>query len=253
MKWLKKKVNPHCWGVFCRLKLGNLTCITLINKIMEPENKRDKIAIIILLSSFISIVGISICYGMCNDDWEKIFNSLLPLISTWIGTVLVFYFGKENFEAASKRYEKMIDKLTPEILDDILVKQVMIDKATMLTLTTEDEKIKNFDAKILRDFLDSINKSRLPIIDKEGKIKCIIHKSVFSDEILKPSPAKTLDEFIKNNPIVILFELINENKKIEDAQKIMKDKNHKDLFVINDKNEIVGWLTDTQIIRYMNN
>ncbi len=33
----------------------------------------------------------------------------------------------------------------------------------------------------------------------------------------------------------------------------MENKNYKDIFVINHKNEIVVWLTNTQILRYMNN
>jgi predicted transcriptional regulator len=216
---------------------------------------RDVIAKIILAASFGIIIYMIYNWVSCSGsphDPEKLFNLLLPLLSTWIGTLLAFYFGKANFEAATKSYNQVIDKLTPDVLDEILVKQVMIDKFTMVSIDTTNTMISTFDLKGLRDFLDSINKSRLPILEA-GKIKCIVHKSTFSDELLKATPAKTLAEFITANPTVIQFETISENKKVEDARKLMNEKNYKDLFVVDANNLVVGWLTDTQIIRYMNN
>ena len=224
----------------------------------NQENKksnytgRDSIAHFILAGSVVLIGFITWYYIHCSNDPERLFNLLLPLVSTWIGTLLAFYFGRENFEAASKNYDQIINKLSPEILGDILVKQVMIDQYTMVSLDVSNVMITTFDVKVLRDFLDGINKTRLPILDK-GTIKCVIHKSTFSDELLKTTPATTLAAFITNNPTVIQFETINENKKVEEARKLMNEKNYKDLFVVDDKNIVVGWITDTQIIRYMNN
>ncbi len=215
---------------------------------------RDIIAKIILFATF----GI-IIYMISNwadatpkKDPEALFNILLPILSTWIGTLLAFYFGKANFEAATKSYNQVIDKLTPDILDDVLVKQVMIDKFTMVSIDTSNPMITTFNLKGLRDFLDSINKSRLPILEN-GKIKYIVHKSTFSDELLKTQPAIDLSSFVAANPTVVQFITINENKKVEEARKLMNEKNYKDLFVVDANGLVVGWLTDTQIIRYMDN
>ncbi len=213
----------------------------------------DLIAKMILLASFIIII-IMIIYWIdrSSQEPEKLFNILLPIISTWVGTLLAFYFGKTNFEAATKSYKQIIDRLTPDVLDDILVKQVMIDKFTMVSIDVTNPMIAALDLKALNTFLDSINKSRLPITDA-GKVKCIIHKSVISDELLKETSATTIDGFLKANPIITHFETINEDKKVEDARKLMNEKNYKDLFVVDVNNTVVGWLTDSQIIRYMNN
>ncbi|WP_264534918.1 CBS domain-containing protein [Flavobacterium sp. N1736] len=211
---------------------------------------RDLIAKILLIGSFILLITIVIYWITCDGDPERLFSLLAPLISTWIGTLLAFYFGRESFEAASKSYHEIINKISPDILDDILVKQVMIDKFTMVAIDTDNSMITTFNLQGLRDFLDSINKSRLPILEG-GKIKCIIHKSTFSDELLKATPAQTLADFITANPTVIQFDVISETKKVEDARKLMNEKNYKDLFVVDANNVVVGWLTDTQIIRYM--
>lgn len=214
--------------------------------------KRDGIAKWILFIVFVLMAFVTWFYISSDKDPERLFNLLLPVISTWIGTLLAFYFGRENFEAASKSYDQLINKLTPEILDDVLVKQIMIDKFTMVSLDMTNQMITTFDLKKLYEFLEGINKSRLPILDKNN-IVYIIHRSTISDELLKTSPATTLDAFYSNNKKIKEVETINENKKVEEARKLMNDKNCKDLFIVNDKNDVVGWLTDTQILRYIDN
>src|SRR5215813_14198228 len=37
-----------------------------------------------------------------KDAAQLIFTSILPLLGTWVGTVLAFYFTKESLEAASR-------------------------------------------------------------------------------------------------------------------------------------------------------
>ena len=38
---------------------------------------------------------------------------LLPVIGAWVGTVLAFYFGQVNFEAASKSAQNLVRQLSP--------------------------------------------------------------------------------------------------------------------------------------------
>ena len=42
---------------------------------------------------------------IANDKSEALtsLKRLLPVMATWVGTVLAFYFGGENFESASKQ------------------------------------------------------------------------------------------------------------------------------------------------------
>jgi hypothetical protein len=52
--------------------------------------------------------------GSSDKPLSFIGQTLLPLWGTWIGTVLAFYFGKANFEAATQSYKDAIKTLTPE-------------------------------------------------------------------------------------------------------------------------------------------
>ena len=33
---------------------------------------------------------------------QYVFNAIIPLIASWVGTVLAFFFGRESFEATTK-------------------------------------------------------------------------------------------------------------------------------------------------------
>lgn len=39
---------------------------------------------------------------------QMVFASVLPLLGTWVGTVLAFYFSRENFEAANKSVQDLV-------------------------------------------------------------------------------------------------------------------------------------------------
>jgi len=220
---------------------------------METNTRREWIAIAVLVCSFLSIIAIAIVYGVGSKDVEGLFNSLLPLISTWVGTVLVFYFGKENFEAATKQYTQIINKLSPDLLDDIQAKQVMIDKYTMVYLDITDDKIINFSSKNLSDFLGSIKKSRLPILEG-NTVKYVIHKSTFDAELAASPESETNKNFEKfkvAHPEIGQFGVVKEDDTIESARNMMKKNNYKDIFVLDADKNMMGWLTDSSIIRYM--
>src|SRR5271155_1830489 len=38
---------------------------------------------------------------------QNVLGSVLPLLGTWVGTILAYYFSKENFEAATKSVTEM--------------------------------------------------------------------------------------------------------------------------------------------------
>ncbi|MDI1256295.1 MAG: CBS domain-containing protein [Flavobacterium sp.] len=222
-----------------------------------PSSTRNLLAYIVIGICGVLLVLMVFNWFYCEDctqNSEKLFGILLPVISTWIGTLLAFYFGKENFEAASKTYEKIISKLTPDVLDDVKVKQVMTDRASMVVLNTNDEKLQPINLPGLLAFLDSISKARLPILDPEGKIKFIIHKSIITELIAKPEMAAavtTMEQFVQKYPIIAQFGTVKESDKIEVAQQLIKDKKYSDIFVTDANNVVIGWLTDVQIVRYL--
>ena len=47
------------------------------------------------------------------DIAKYILGVLLPVIGAWVGTVLAFYFGQVNFEAASRSAANLVRQLSP--------------------------------------------------------------------------------------------------------------------------------------------
>jgi hypothetical protein len=89
---------------------------------------RGTIALIVLISSIGGLLGVAIVIiHKDSTNTTNIFNALLPVFSTWVGTLLAFYFSKDNFEAATKSVTNLANKIsgTNERLQQITVKDKM--------------------------------------------------------------------------------------------------------------------------------
>jgi CBS domain-containing protein len=223
---------------------------------------RELLGLIVILVSVIALVAVGykiVSTGKTTEDYQFVYSSLLPLVGTWVGVVLAFYFGKENYEAASKHYENIIEKLTPEILDDIHVYQIMIARKTMIAKKWND--IENKTVKEVIDFLIEVDKSRLPVVDANGKIKYIIHSSLLSmptkditNQIQPANPSEKMSDFVKRYLGVIdQIVLVKEDEILENVRKTISSKpNCEDVFIEDANGILVGWLTNTLILRYIN-
>ena len=222
---------------------------------------REWLGIIIIAVSVIvlGIVGYEIVNNGNSEDYIFVYSSLLPLVGTWVGVVLAFYFGKENYEVASKKYESIINRLTPEVLDDIEVSQIMITKKTMVSKSWND--IKNNTVQEIIDFLMMVNKSRLPVLDLNQNIKYIIHASLLSKPIKKssnetqaPDTSITMESFVRqHNEVIGEILTVGQHEKLEVVrQKLNAKTGIKDVFVLDEAGNLIGWLTDTLILRYIN-
>jgi len=218
---------------------------------------RNLLAVVLVSFTLTAITALTIAlYFTSNSDenvLDKIFNALLPMFGTWVGTVLAFYFGRENFEAASNRYEEIIKNLSPDVLDDIAVSQIMITKKTMVTLTLED--VRQRGVKDILKFLNDVKKTRLPILENE-EIKYIVHRSTFQDALITCEKDdlsfECIEEDYKN--LITSFIIFRDNTILEEVSNELKKQNNlvKDIFIVNSKNKVMGWITDSLIFRYLN-
>ena len=91
----------------------------------EPDQPQEtsEIARWVLAISGVTIVAISAvvligAWGQPTfaESSRLVFNALLPLLGTWVGTVLAYYFSRKNFEAASQSVERMVTLTTEQKL-----------------------------------------------------------------------------------------------------------------------------------------
>ncbi|SEB77086.1 hypothetical protein [Rhodococcus koreensis] len=98
---------------------------------------RDQLAFWIILPSFAGILAISVLMVIyaAPDNREEVarlvFSAVLPLFGTWVGTVLAFYFARDNFEAASESTLR----LTGLLNRSSAVAELMIPRSQMVVHT----------------------------------------------------------------------------------------------------------------------
>ncbi len=204
--------------------------------------------------------------GSINDikdgfsNIKDILGILLPVMSAWAGTVFAFYFTKENFKAASESTAALVKQLTPEEkLKSILVRDVMIKigDADKLILDKAAKEVK-LKADIIEAILDAKKRERLPILDKEGHIQYMAHRSLFDKFIAQRADGNkkvanlTLEDMLSDTTFGKILRdthcIVAETSSLGDAKAFMeKIENCSDIFITQDgksTSKVIGWITD---------
>lgn len=160
-------------------------------------NTRNLIAGGITLVTLLATIFVAVkamCLGL-KEGLDFVGKSLLPLWGTWIGTILAFYFSRENFEAASKSYQNVIKSLSPEEkMASIKVIDVMIPYDRIVFLSYPQDKTKKLMEEILKDGrFQAYN--RYAVFKDDRSVFKMIHRSMIDRFISeKLSQGKTPDE-----------------------------------------------------------
>jgi hypothetical protein len=259
----------------------------------ENEQSADKdkniynIAMFIIQFGFIlvAIIGGAAIYAALDGPDDKkvdavkdVLSILLPVISAWMGTVIAYYFSKENFKAATDNTTKLYQQFTTveEKLKSITAKEVMIDidKVTKLVMKKDQ---KESDIKLIKDIIegnldkDKDNKrNRLPILNNKMHPKYMVHRSTINEFIVKatilsaaaapatsppaaPQPEDlTLQDMIEDqaftNTVVNSFRTVKETSTLAEVKAFIDDvKECSDVFVTEDggqNTKVLGWITN---------
>jgi hypothetical protein len=89
------------------------------NPVREPVG-RDRLAQIVVVASFLAIFAMVFALfvlagqdsGRVAELAEKTFNTILPVLAAWVGTVLAFYFSARSNERTSDSLNEMIARTT---------------------------------------------------------------------------------------------------------------------------------------------
>jgi hypothetical protein len=196
---------------------------------------------------------------------QLVFNSLLPLLGTWVGTVLAYYFSRKNFESASNSVERMVTLTVEQKLGQLSVEKEMLRLPT-ITLhqipagnSAEHVAIRDLTAKLGGKI------TRIPIVDSNGVVLYIVHQSVLYKFLAEQAlQGKTPDEIkqltlqdlvddaeLKNWVSNIAY--IDEKATVADAKLKMEQLTGcQDLIVTKTgaKSEpMLGWMTNVDIGR----
>lgn len=190
---------------------------------------------------------------------KDILALLLPVIGAWVGTVLAFYFGRENYAAAAKSTEKLLALTLEQKLEATKASEAMrpIDKIVAVR-ADEDDKLKLKD-----DMLDKMTdaKSRLPVLSSTGVARYIVHRSMIdrfiAERAIRGEPINdlTLAHLMSDADIkamITSFGVIATGDSLALAKhKIDADPRCLDVFVTEGGDRakpVLGWITNNTVL-----
>ena len=223
------------------------------------------LALLILLISTVGITGLALFTILQNPEQAKdIFNIILPVFSSWVGTVLAFYFGRENYESANRQVWELVERLTPEQRAKASVTSIIrhFRDITYFQIPSgqneQNIKLSELYGKLVG------NISRLPIIDADMKPKYMIHKSRLDDYLATDhSKDDNLEQFINRQKSTHKFGfglnegfvVVSEQTSIAEAKRKMKSiTSCQDIFITKDGNPdepLIGWISNVRMAKYL--
>jgi uncharacterized membrane protein len=197
-----------------------------------------------------------------------VFTAVLPVVATWVGTVLAFYFGSENFRQAAQH--------TREALSDRLVaKKKISDPGMMVPFDRigrlDADGVTDAESKDMEDVIHMMSEAARRVIVFNKAEQCpiyVIRSSVppmpagwikgdftVGDEV--KGKKKTIKDYLdtdgkngqKNRVDATNFKYIAEETTPEDALSFMARERIDDLFITKDgkPGRVLGWTTSTDL------
>jgi hypothetical protein len=201
-----------------------------------------------------------------GDAAKLVFGSLLPLLGTWVGTVLAFYFAKANFESAAKNTKDLLgitERLRSTPVESVMLKMTdpsVIKKALVPSEKPESLKIAEL-VKIMRDN----RRNRLPVLNSDSSPLFVIHLSILTDFIStqalsaaggpKPVTDLTISDLQAVDSLlyqqILAWACVKLGATLAEAKGAMEDvPGCSDVFVTTagrKSDPVVGWLTNVEI------
>lgn len=230
---------------------------------------RDVVYFALYATLFLALAAMIIALG---GDKEKaafakdILSTVLPLFGTWVGTVMAFYFSRENFATAARETADLVRQLTPEQrLQGIGVGDAMLSMTaadtTQLVLASDAEAAKlNLLTDVIANLLDKFRRNRLPVVDAAGKPLYVIHRSMIDGFLVKSALAgKTLATLTLKDlldapdlkAVAMAFTTLARDARLIAAKQAMDgNPNCSDVFVTTDGTRAtaaIGWITNVMV------
>ncbi len=225
---------------------------------------RSILAYVTLIFSAVAITVLAVAaIVMDRQNAMTIFNIVLPVFASWVGTILAFYFGRENFESANKQVRELVQRLTPEQRAKALVTTIMrsVDNLVHFQIPAgkgdQDIKLSELSSKF------GGNVSRLPILDAEKRPKYMVHESSIAKYIAAGGKYEdTLEKFIATQKKGGLdygvnkgFVVVSEQTTLADAKRKMEETpSCQDIFITkggSPEESLNGWISNLRLAKYL--
>lgn len=232
----------------------------------DVNQTRTRIAFTVIALSFVGIAAIATAALWAAGDKAEtsrlVFTSVLPLLGTWVGGVLAFYFSRDNLQTGSDTAFQAIREARGTAAETP-VSQVMI-RMERITLKEEVDTDAEALSRSLKDLyakMRSAKLSRVPVFTRSGVALYVVHepdidkyaqlKGVSATEL---PDDETLTAMRSQKEIwldVTSFTSVHSSATVADARAAVRRTPHcKDVFVTEGgqkTDRVLGWITNSDL------
>jgi hypothetical protein len=183
-------------------------------------------------------------------------TSVVPLLASWVGTVLAYYYSSESMDAATRSVKELMP--VEEKLKSISVSKVMIRLSEMAKFKYDDtQKVQD----ILKALKDAAKGERLPFLDDKIYPIYMLHKSAIDSALVEANSQDnglalaevTLQQLLEKVPSLNevakkSFGTVGQDATLETARsEMMRINNCQDVFITEKGTKdgpVVGWITN---------
>src|SRR4051795_729502 len=151
------------------------------------DNTRRWIAIWMIILGVVLLIVVSIAAIWLADDKDRpemarlVFASAVPLVGTWVGTVLAFYFARENLQAAAESQRaatestvSLLGRLAPST--PVTAVMIPVSRISPKQSVADDAAARALPLGALYQSMRSSGHSRVPIFDTAGVPLYVVHE-----------------------------------------------------------------------------
>ena len=227
------------------------------------------IVIIALAIGGISALAVFIVWDGSPEDNKLVFTALVPVFSSWVGTILAFYFGRESFESANEQVRKMNEqfrKYVGSTVQDRIAQNVTeimrpISDMTYYQFAQGQDESGITLAQLQQHFGTDL--SRFPILNAAMHPLYMIHRSVIDRYAQSGGDTNhTLREFLdaqaqqgQGYDFQRGYVIVAETASVGDAKAAMEAiQSAQDVFVTAEGTRdelLLGWVSNTRLTRHL--
>lgn len=219
-----------------------------------------------LIATLVIAVLIILMADKKSEASQLVLTGILPLVGTWVGTVLAFYFAKDNFESAARNTRETLgltEKLKAIRVSDPEVMRTQFHSLKLASGQNPDE------VTITQILTETKDYNRLPILDSKNVAQFVVHRSVatsfLSMKALEGMSRADLEKLkvadLLNDPkaadlatLIKSLVLVPKTASLADAKQAMEAlSNCSDVFVTETgkaTEPILGWISNTKIAKH---
>ena len=241
---------------------------------IEAQSRRWLTLAIVLISvsGVVALAILALFVG--SPTGEAVFErvkyvsaTILPLLASWVGTILAFYFSKENFVAATQSVTDLSKTIAG--MDKLKAIPVRDKMRSLSAMTVEQVPTGDESKRKLSDLLKKYSTTeRIIILDDKNVVRFLIYKSMverylsrFATGAAAPPHGRKIEDLTLKDlldsdaQMKQLFEhsfgFVAAKATLGDAKQEMDRDKCGDIFVTqtgNSSEPIIGWITDNTIM-----